>query len=84
MSVANVLTLSDQANVESRLEALEDQDVIFGSDLLQLTSRVDSIQSCGSYYKSTQQLASTGSTDISFDTVESWTDAGFIPSRTRR
>lgn len=86
MSVANVLTLSDQANVESRLEALEDQDVIFGSDLIQLDGRVVILEASmnlvetgqnirmGQYYKTTPQSAGTGQTSITWNASTAWSN----------
>jgi len=35
---------------------------------------------CGSFYKSANQAASNGATDITFDSADSWTDGGYITS----
>jgi hypothetical protein len=90
MSVANTLTLSDQANVDSRLDALEDQDVIFGSDLLQLESRVDDVDismnlvetgqniKMAQYYKTVSQNAPSGNTAVTWNAHSAWSDMTHI------
>jgi len=54
----------------------------FGQQIDQLDTEVTQLQDivgkCGSFYKSTNQAASAGATDITFDQTDTWTDAGFI------
>lgn len=45
---------------------------------LSITGTVSYTRGIGSYYKSSNQLASTGATDITWDSSEVWTDTGFI------
>lgn len=47
----------------------------FGQQIDQLQEIVGK---CGSFYKSVNQAASAGATDITFDQIDTWTDSGFI------
>jgi hypothetical protein len=74
---------------QSLIDGLTNDGFAYTADLDQLNNRVSilevdvsniqsQISACGSYYKSTQQLSPTGSTDISFDVSENWTEPGYI------